>query len=451
MRGVARVIVVGGGFAGMACAVRLATQRHEVVLLERGTRPGGRLLPVVHEGFSWDRTTTSLALPAVVRDLFGSTGPPMERSVTLEPLSVLRRHVFAERDFPEGDGVIALHLPGGSRVAQTDAVDAALGGGRSGGPGTAWSTRLDDLRPVWDVLRQRVLERPFDGRSDLDRKQWRTLAPSRSLHRSVRDLRDDRLRAVVLDRFTLAGQDPRAVPAAAGVVDLVERSFGRWRPEGGIAALADALAARLVRRRVEVRCGVDVIDVARDGDRLTGVRSRDGLTTPADVVVWTAPQPPPALAVRESVTPALPASRTYLGLRREDLPDLPYLPAETFVHGDPLVLVRTGGTGPDGCTGWSLEHHAGVTDVLPALARRGIDVRGAVVTRLDVSPAEVVRQADGSPVGMRWQGWRSGLARPRVTTPVRGLLRAGAGVHPGPGIAAEALGAAQVAALVGDA
>lgn len=448
MRGVARVVVVGGGFAGMACAARLATQRHEVVLLERGARPGGCLLPVGHHGFGWDRTTTSLALPAVVRDLFGSTGPPLERSMTLEPLPLLRRHVFAGRDFPEGDGLIALDLPGGSRAAQADAVDAALGGGRSAGPGTAWSTRLDELRPVWDVLRQRVLERPFGGRSDLDRKQWQTLAPRRSLHRSVRDLRDDRLRAVVLDRFSLAGQDPRAVPAAAGVVDLVERSFGRWRPEGGIAALADALAERLERRRVEVRCGVDVIDVAHDGDRLTGVRSRDGLTTPADVVVWTAPQPPPSLAVRESVTPALPAARTYVGLRREGLPDLP---AETLVHGDPLVLVRTGGTGPDGCTGWSLEHHAGATDVLPSLARRGIDVRDAVVARLDVSPAEVVRQADGSPAGMRWQGWRSGLARPRVTTPIRGLLRAGAGVHPGPGIAAEGLGAAQVAAVVGDA
>lgn len=438
------MVVVGGGFAGMACGARLAAQRHDVVLLERAPRPGGHLLPVELDGFGWDRTTTSLALPAVVRDLFGSTGPALERSIALEPLSVLRRHLFAGRDFPEGDGLIALDLPGGSRAAQSDAVDAALGAGR----GTAWSARLDDLRPVWDVLRQRVLERPFDGRSDLDRKQWRTLAPRRSVHRSVRDLRDDRLRAVVLDRFTLAGQDPRAVPAAGGVVDLVERSFGRWRPEGGMAALVDALVARLSRRRVEVRCGVDVIDVVRDGDRVTGVRTRDGSTISADVVVWTAPRPPPALAVRESVSPALPASRTYLGLRPEDLPDLP---AETFVHGDPLVLVRTGGSGPAGCTGWSLEHHAGSTDVLPALARRGIDVRDAVVTRLDVSPAEVVRQADGSPAGMRWQGWRSGLARPRVTTPVRGLLRAGAGVHPGPGIAVEGLGAAQVAAVVGDA
>lgn len=444
--GVARVVVVGGGFAGMACAVRVAAQRHAVVLIERSARPGGRLLPVSYDGFTWDRTTTSLALPAVVRDLFGSTGPPLERSLTLEPLPVLRRHVFAPRDFPEGDGLVMLDLPGGARAAQTDAVDAALGGRRAGAPGTAWSARLDQQRPVWDVLRQQVLERPFTGRGDLDRRQWRALAPRRSLHRSVRALRDDRLRALVLDRFVLAGQDPRAVPAALGVADLIERAFGRWRPVGGVAALADALTERLAYRRVDVRCGTDALDVAYDRGRVSGVLCADGQRVPADVVVWAAPQPPPSLADRGPATPALPAARTYVGLRCDGLPELP---AETFVHGDPLVLVRTGGTGPDGCTGWSLEHHAGPDEVLASLARRCLDVRAAVMARLDVSPAEVVRQDGGSPAGMRWQGWRSGLARPTVTTAVPGLLRAGPGVHPGPGIVAEGLGAAQVAMLIG--
>lgn len=438
------MVVVGGGFAGMACAARLGAVRHDVVLLERGPRPGGRLLPVTYDGFTWDRATGSLALPAVVRDLFGSTGGPLERSLVLEPLPVLRRHVFAERDFPEGDGLVTLDLPGGSRAAQTDAVDAAL----SLGAGTAWSTHLDELRPVWDVLRLRMLERPFADRGDLDRRQWQTLAPRRSLHRSVRRLRDDRLRAVVLDRFVLAGQEPRTVPAALGVSDLVERAFGRWRPEGGMAALADALVERLARRRVDVRCGVDVLDAVRDGDQVTGVRCADGETVPADVVVWTALQPPPSLAARAPITPTLPAARTYVGLRGDGLPELP---AETFVHGDPLVLVRTGGSGPAGCTGWSLEHHAGAGDVLTALARRGLDVRDAVVTRLDLSAAEVVRQSDGSPAGMRWQGWRSGLSPPTAATAVRGLLRAGPGVHPGPGLTAEGLGAAQVAAVVGEA
>ncbi|WP_317696188.1 FAD-dependent oxidoreductase [Aeromicrobium sp. REDSEA-S32_B7] len=39
----ARVVVVGGGFAGTSLAARLAKLRHEVVLLEAGDRLGGRL------------------------------------------------------------------------------------------------------------------------------------------------------------------------------------------------------------------------------------------------------------------------------------------------------------------------------------------------------------------------------------------------------------------------
>ncbi|MGH3497520.1 MAG: phytoene desaturase family protein [Nocardioidaceae bacterium] len=431
----ATVIVVGGGFAGLATAARLAKQKHDVTVLERAASLGGRLLPRAQDGFSWDRGPTTITMPAVVRDLFRKSGRPLERVLELEPVTPGRRHVFDRQTW--------LDLPFGSRGDQVDAIDRALGNG-----GEAWAGYVDSLSPVWEVLRQRAVEVPFVGREVFDHGQWRTLDVRRTLAKRIdKWFKDERLRRMAVSRFVLEGQDPRAMPALLGVADYLERSFGRWRPVGGMLALAAALTARMDDRGIAVRTSSAVDDVTVNAGAVTGVLLADGEALAGDVVVWTAPRLPPVLTTESRMTPAIPAAMTYVGLRGP----VPDLPAETLVHNEPLVRVRTGGIAPPGCHAWSLEHRSTSEDVLVALARQGVDVRRHVVSRIDVSPTETVQESGGSPAGMRWQGWRSGLQRPRAATDVRGLFRAGNDVHPGPGLAAKGLGAAAVAALVGPA
>lgn len=92
----ARVVVVGGGLAGMASAARLAKLGHEVTLCEAGDRLGGALAPVERDGFAWDGGAASTLLPAVLRDLFRKTGRPLERELELVPLDPVREHRFAD-------------------------------------------------------------------------------------------------------------------------------------------------------------------------------------------------------------------------------------------------------------------------------------------------------------------------------------------------------------------
>ncbi|MGH3424842.1 MAG: FAD-dependent oxidoreductase, partial [Nocardioidaceae bacterium] len=60
----ASVVVVGGGFAGISAAVRLAKLRHEVVLLEASDEVGGQLRPFVERGYSFDHGRSVLTMPA---------------------------------------------------------------------------------------------------------------------------------------------------------------------------------------------------------------------------------------------------------------------------------------------------------------------------------------------------------------------------------------------------
>jgi phytoene dehydrogenase-like protein len=112
---VARVVVVGGGFGGLATAARLAKLGHEVTVLERLDTLGGAMSTVAADGFEWDAGPTSTLLPAVIRDLFRKSGRPVERELDIEPLDLVREHWFE-------DGTV-LGLPGHSRAAQLRAFD----------------------------------------------------------------------------------------------------------------------------------------------------------------------------------------------------------------------------------------------------------------------------------------------------------------------------------------
>lgn len=437
-------IVVGGGFAGIAAAVRLAKLGHAVTLLEASDRLGGQLLPYELDGLTWPRGPQTLTMPATLRDLFAKSGRRLERVLDLQMLDVGRRHVFlGERDGPARAPVTTVDLAMGSRGAMQDSFDAGLGDGA----GAAWNGWLDRLDPVWDVLRRRALDQPFAGRDDLTRADFKTLDPRRSLARAARrGLRDENLRAVALDRARLAGQAPRAVPAFLGVADAVERSFGRWRIDGGDAALLAALEQRLDERRVDVRTDTTVLDVRRDGVRATGVvLDRDVVA--ADVIVWAAPAPPPATATAAPSLPVLSSGHTMLLLAT----GAPVLPAETVLHHDPPVRVSRDHLRTDGRQAWTLEH-GGDEDVLLTLARHGIDVRDAIEVRHDLSAVDLVRRPEGAAHGWQWSGWRTGLHRPGVgAPPLQGLWQVGVNAHPGPALELIAMGTAAATTAIGKA
>ncbi|MGF9760082.1 NAD(P)/FAD-dependent oxidoreductase [Microvirga sp. 0TCS3.31] len=430
----ARVAVVGGGFSGMAAAARLAKLGHEVTVLERAEHLGGALTTVEDGDFAWDAGPTATLLPAVVRDLFRKSGRPLERELDLQPLDVVREHRFADGS--------SVRLPGGSRAAQVAAFES-LGAGL----GRQWVDHVASYGEPWELLRKEWYERPFDP--DVAPRELVALLDRReSLHRRLRrSLGDERLRLVAGHRLVMDGHDLRRAPVLAGVDVYLEQRFGSWTVPGGLAALGVAMADRLALRGVTVLTGTPATDlVVRDG-RVAAVRTARGEVEADHVVVAIDPRRLPALApyVRRTI-PALPPVVCHVGLEGE-VPDLPH---EVVLHGDPLLVVRTGGRAPDGAAAWTVLARGRVPeDVLAAVARHGLDVRRQVVARVDRTPRDLVDAWGGSPHGVQWQGPRTARARLGPRTPIAGVLTAGAHATTGSGLPFAGLSAALVAEMVG--
>ena len=428
----ARVVVIGGGFGGLASALRLAKLGHAVTLVDE-RELGGALVPFTADGFAWDSVTHTL-VPAVVRDLFRKTGRPLEKELELVQLDCLREHWFEDGS--------SLVLAAG-RSEQHDACET-LGTGL----GTQWVDHVAAYADDWDVVRREYAEAPWDP-EHLSPDLAARLDARETLHRRLRKrLRDERLRLVAAHPFVADGHDPREVPAWAGLTAYLEQRFGAWAFTGGTAALLAALVRRLETRTVEV-VRATARDVAvRDG-RAAAVATDVG-DLDADVVVCAVDPrrlPVRAASVRRTM-PAIPAATTHLALRGE-VGDLPH---ELVVHGDPTIVVRTLGRAPDGHHAWTV-HSLGRHDEDPVgvLARHGILVADQVVSRTDLSPRNLVERWGGSPLGVQWQGRGTVRRRLGPRTPVPGVYAAGAHATPGSGLPYVGLSAALVAQVVGPA
>ncbi|HYG92980.1 MAG TPA: FAD-dependent oxidoreductase [Nocardioides sp.] len=436
-----RVVVVGGGLGGLASAARLAKTGHEVTLVEAAPSLGGALAPVRAEGFTWDASATSTLLPAALRDLFRKTGRPLETELggELEPLEVIREHRFQDRT--------AVRLPGGSRAAQIQAFEEL-----HTGLGEAWVRHVDTYSPVWDVLRRHYVEVPWDpaDKAGTPRDLDRLFGTRESLHKRLRrDLRDDRLALVAGHRAVSEGHDLRNVPAWVGVSNYLEQCFGTWTVPGGMARIAELLAARMQTRGVTVLTSTGAHDlVVREG-RVAAVRTDTGELDADAVVVAIDPRRLPTLAPHvERTMPAIPPVVLHVGLEGE----VPDIPDELVIHTEPLLTVRPGRTAPPGGTAWTVHGRGKIAeDMLDALARQKIDVRDQVVVRVDLSPRQLVEQWRGSPMGVLWQGRSTVRHRLGPTTPIDGVYAAGAHAAPGAGIPFVAQSAALVAQVIGPA
>ncbi|MGF1502304.1 MAG: phytoene desaturase family protein [Paracoccaceae bacterium] len=269
-----KAIVIGGGFGGLAAALRLRAKGHSVTLFDRCPRLGGRAQVFERDGFRHDAGPTVLTAPYLFDELFGLFGKRLEDYVQLVVPDPWYRFRFADGET----------LDYGPTEARTEDEIARLSPGDVEGYRRfgrhaeriyvkAFSELADKpfhdpffmLRQVPDLLRLRSYE-----------TVWQSVS---------RFMKDDRLRRAFSIQPLLVGGNPYDTTSIYAMINHLERAHGVWFPIGGTGALVDALERLMVEEGIEIRAGETVERILLEGERVTGVALASGREMRADTVV----------------------------------------------------------------------------------------------------------------------------------------------------------------------
>lgn len=87
----ARIILIGSGFGGLGAAIRLAARGHDVHILEKRDKLGGRAYVYEINGFKFDGGPTVITAPFMFDDLFAAAGRKREDYIQFVPLDPFYR------------------------------------------------------------------------------------------------------------------------------------------------------------------------------------------------------------------------------------------------------------------------------------------------------------------------------------------------------------------------
>jgi phytoene desaturase len=271
---VAKVAVIGSGFGGLALAVRLQSAGHDVTLIEKRERPGGRAYVWHDQGFTFDAGPTVITDPSCLEELFEISGRKLSDYVELMPVKPFYRLLWPDgQQFDYSNDEAELF----AQIAKKSPKDVE-----------GYKRFLDYSDNVFREGYVKLGHEAF-----LDFKSMLKAAPQlmryeafRSVYAMVaRYIEDEQLRQAFSFHTLLVGGNPFKTSAIYALIHALEKKWGVWFPRGGTHALVTGLVKLFTDLGGQTRIGTGVRTIMADGERVTGVTTDDGWSAAFDAVV----------------------------------------------------------------------------------------------------------------------------------------------------------------------
>ncbi|MBI5671429.1 MAG: phytoene desaturase [Chloroflexi bacterium] len=467
------VVVIGAGIGGLSAAIRLAAAGRRVVMFEQNATVGGKMAEICADGFRWDTGPSVITMCHVFEDLFAAAGRQMDDYLMLLPVEPLTRYFY-----PDGMVLnLSRDLP--ATLRQLAALDERDAEGYLAF--LAYAARLHritgsvfiyDDPPTWRSL---LRVAPLDM---LRVDAWRTM------EQAIRRYAHSPHLQQLLGRFaTYVGASPYRAPATLNVIADVELNGGVWYPQGGVYAIARAMARLAAELGVEIHAGCRVNAIREANGVVRSVLLADGTVVEAEAVIANVD----VATVYERLLTPTPAHIRYLNRLKQQEPSCSGFILLLGVDGqhqelahhniffsadyarefddifrrgvppaDPTIYVaitsRTDAShGPAGCENWFVLVNVpalGSTydwsrsdyreTVLSRLAAFGFDVRGRIRHEQSLTPVDLERLTGARAGALYGASSNNPLAAFRRhhnrAAGVRGLYFVGGTAHPGGGV-----------------
>ncbi|MBW8366779.1 MAG: phytoene desaturase [Arenimonas sp.] len=269
-----RVVVIGGGFGGIAAALRARAKGHEVTLVDRCPRLGGRAQVFEKGGFRHDAGPTVLTAPFLFEELFALFGKRIADYVDIVPLDLWYRFHFPDGDTFDYGGGLDKTLAEITRIHPPDA--------------DGYRALLEQSRRIYDVGFTELADAPFHRFTFMLKQipHLLRLGAYRTVWQMVaRHVKHDKIRQAFSIQPLLVGGNPFDTTSIYGLIHFLERAHGVHFAMGGTGALVDALAKLMLEQGITIKLDTTVESIEVVGNDITAVVTGAGERIPADHLV----------------------------------------------------------------------------------------------------------------------------------------------------------------------
>lgn len=269
-----QIIVIGGGFGGLAAAIRLQAAGHAVTLVEARDQLGGRASQLKQDGFTFDMGPTLITAPYLLDELWATAGRSLKEDLHLVPLSPFYRISFRDGHYFDCWG-----------TAREDEAEIARFEPRDV---EGYRAFLADSQLIYQRAFMDLADHPFLSMNDFLRvvPELVRLGAQRSVYSFVsRYFRHPQLRMAFSFHPLFIGGNPFRASSIYSIIPYLERRGGVYFAMGGMYVLVEAMERLFRTLGGDVRCAVPVEQILLKERRTTGARLADGTELQADVVI----------------------------------------------------------------------------------------------------------------------------------------------------------------------
>lgn len=269
-----KVVVIGSGFGGLACAIRLQSAGLQVTLLEKRDKPGGRAYVYQQDGFTFDAGPTVITAPPCLEELFQLSGRDLKDYVELLPVTPLYRLFWEDGFVFDYTNDIQKTV---KQIEQVNSKDA--------------KRYLDFLRYTEEVFNEgytKLAHVPFLDWWSMIRvaPQLMRLEAYRSVYSIVsKFIQEPHLRQAFSFHSLLVGGNPFSTSSIYTLIHYLERNWGVFFPRGGTGALLQGMLKLFQELGGQIQCNTEIQEIVTENNLARGVRSKNGEWFEADLVV----------------------------------------------------------------------------------------------------------------------------------------------------------------------
>lgn len=268
------IIVIGSGFGGLGAASRLLSAGHDVTVLEKRDKLGGRAYVYEQNGFKFDGGPTVITAPFMFDDIWEAAGKNREDYIEFVPCDPFYRIFDAD----------------GKHFDYNNDHDFTIEEIKKRSPDDVegYEKFLSTTKAIFDKGFVELADQPFLKFSDMLKvaPDLIKLQSYKTVYKYVAQyIKDDFLRQCFSFHPLLVGGNPFDTTSIYAMIHYLEREWGVHYAMGGTGSIVNAFEKLITEQGGNFHLEAEVEEILVTNGKATGVRLKNGETLKADAVV----------------------------------------------------------------------------------------------------------------------------------------------------------------------